>query len=142
MLYVRAGQAYVMPQSETVDGLFVANGPCKVVDAEDGSRLANQVEKALGQSRSAVPTPPREANLVRELLDAAGVPSYAAFTRGDTRAVSIHATDGAITITPMHNRSPKPGFEYLVDQAIQVEHAAGLADALLQVLVHRGGGSG
>ena len=132
MLYERGSRVFVMAESETVDGFWVASPPftaherASLADRE----LAEVVLEALAHSSAGVLTPPRSENPFAPVLRLAGARSFTQFMTG-SRAVRIVVTDDEVEVIPTRNAGPRGGFTFLSDQSVRVStDAAGLSGAL------------
>jgi hypothetical protein len=119
---LRNGEYIVSSYSQTDDGFWIADGtPTRLPDSASAGELGQAIRNALEQSRQNVPTPPRDADTAKPLLDMLGLPDYATYAKG-TRSVSVRATtssDGgeSIKVTPERNEGARGGFTPIQNQA-------------------------
>lgn len=111
---LRDGEYIVDSYSKTSDGFWVGTGACTRLPVDTAAgRLGAAVRDALDRSEQGVPTPPRDADLARPLLEALGLKIYSEYARG-TRSVEVAATDSGdgetVEVTPKANGGAKRGF--------------------------------
>jgi hypothetical protein len=117
---LRQGEYIVDSYSQTEAGFWIALGaPVRLPDSASAGELGRVIRSALDQSRQSVPTPPRDADTAKPLLDMSGLPDYATYAKG-TRSVGVRATttdDGeSIKVTPKRNEGARGGFTPITDQ--------------------------
>lgn len=133
MLYARGGRAFIVPESLTVDGFWVASSPCLVESLDAPDAVADCALRALEASRSGVPTPPPTERLEAELLERAGVKSFGTFMKG-ALAVRLTAGERGIILTPMRNAGARSGFEFKERAELDVEDMSELVSGIAAAL--------
>lgn len=116
--YLRGDAVFICPYHEVADGPNVAGHPVIVLlaDAPD-AQLGAAIELALESPRTDLAS---THDAARQLARAAGVRGQGEFVRG-AEAVSIRASDGVVRVTPMRNRGPREGFDYLLDDQVVLQ---------------------
>lgn len=121
--YRRDGRIYVLSQSKTVDGLWLATAPKFEVEETDAPEVGRALLRCLSQSRTGIPHPKREdwPTLDRQLVEFLGVKSIKAFERSALCATVSQAAGGLVTLTPTARDSKNGGFVGLSEKSIMVE---------------------
>jgi hypothetical protein len=140
LVYFHQDDAYVTPESETVDGLWIATSPCTVTSADQLESVAVNVLAALQVSKTQVPAPPADERRDAELLALARVGSFAVFANG-TRVVRLTATDSEVTLTPLRRARRGGFFERMDSIAFTVEREVAAVTAGLERARDRAEGS-
>jgi hypothetical protein len=130
-IYLRKGKIFISASHKTEAGFWIADDQSVVVENSDESGICEAVGAALARSKHDVPTPPRDANLVRPLLAAANVSSWSTFAKL-AKYVNVHLGDGELEITPYRNMGGSDGFEPITESAVMLpEGSSDLGNAIL-----------
>lgn len=106
--YLRNGQVFLNPISETTKGFLITWDPL-VICSEDDPELGRKVLSALSHSTKNVPHPEAWGVRSKAMAKAAGVRSYDAFS--DLAAcVTIAQGDDEVVLTPTKNGGPRKRF--------------------------------
>jgi len=115
-VYRRDNRVVLCPESETTAGVWIPASPV-VVGAPEPGDLGRQLIHALEASKSGVGHPSVWTGLFDPVLQAAGVPSRAAFMQSAVRVgVSWNAT--GVELTPCRNLGTKEGFDEIASKAM------------------------
>ncbi|WP_027483234.1 hypothetical protein [Deinococcus pimensis] len=136
-VYLDGGRFLVQSAARSHRGVWLADGPVVVVTSPTPAELGRVVLIALANSRVGVPHPAGRAGweAPRELLRAAGVRSYDAFTRF-ARLVTME-DDGQLSVWP--SRAVAGGYERLERPGVRLHDrdAGRIARALIDVFRQR-----
>jgi hypothetical protein len=99
--YLRKGQVFLNPVSETTKGFLITWDPL-IVSSENDPELAKKVLWALSQSTVNVPHPESWGRRSNALAKAAGVRSYEAFA-DLAKCVEIEQNDDQVLLIPTRN---------------------------------------
>jgi len=102
--YLRADKIFIATFSKATTGLLIGTGPFYVITIKDFDRIGLTIISALEESKDQIPLPDRSVgkNIVKPLLDLAGVKSWKAFTKS-AKSVGLTLEDNKITYTPTRN---------------------------------------
>ncbi|WP_018680389.1 hypothetical protein [Actinokineospora enzanensis] len=113
---LRQGEYVVITYSQSRSGMWVLDGqPVRLPATADFERLGASVTDALDRSRTGLDDPVRGSKPSQPLLDAFGVTTYAAYTKG-TRSVEVFRGPGGIEVTPQRNEGGRKGFTPVPDE--------------------------
>ncbi|WP_137865122.1 MULTISPECIES: hypothetical protein [unclassified Sphingomonas] len=130
-IYRRKGVLFIAASHKTEAGFWIADQETSVVEGGDESGIQKAVAAALVSSRSGVPTPAPDANLIGSLLSKAGVSSWSTFSK-IARCVDVHLKDGRIQVTPYRNMGGSEGFDPMTDNVLELpEGSPDLGKAVL-----------
>lgn len=100
-LYARDGAFYVVPQSRTIDGIWIAVDPMTRLDGEaDEVALGNAVLAALAVSGDGVPRPPTPRAVTENLLRFVGQRSWSTFARTAGLVEARLEKEGRVRLIP------------------------------------------
>lgn len=81
-VYFKSSSAFVVPQSRTVEGVWVAHGPAnEIVHPEDADSVQAAIQEALSHSRENLPPDRDFNNPQRELMKSLGERSWGTLFR-------------------------------------------------------------
>ncbi|WP_026422170.1 hypothetical protein [Actinokineospora inagensis] len=114
---LRRGEYVVITYSQSRSGMWVLDGePVRLPATSTPAQLGVAVTDALARSRGGLDDPGRAAKPSQPLLDAFGVTTYAAYTKG-TKSVEVFRGAGGVEVTPQRNEGGSKGFTPIVDEA-------------------------
>jgi hypothetical protein len=104
---VRNDDIFVTSSSQTVDGFWVDNGSVERLPGDTtDEELGSAVLRARARSETGVENPRGEAPGLAALLAAAGVSSWAEFSKG-LRSLSMYFHDAGAVVYPYRNNGPR-----------------------------------
>lgn len=133
-VYERKGKLYVSASHKTEAGFWVSDPSISVVDQGDEASVREVIVVALAASKNSITTPPRDADHISPLLEAARVSSWSTFSKL-AKHVDIHLKDGVIEITPYKNMGGSDGFDPMTANVITIrEGDSKLGSAVLEAI--------
>lgn len=135
---IQIASAYVLPdrvilhaQGRTTAGAWIPSGPLRRLPPEPLAGVAEDLLRALGESRQGLPHPPDLAAVMAPLLEASGARKWPDFLKV-ARCLGVERRGEALRVVPTRNLGEEGGFEPLVPEAVPVDRpeAAALARAL------------
>jgi hypothetical protein len=116
--FLRKGKIFLHPYSRTTQGFWIFSLPVVVADENDED-LGGKLLTILSNSAESVPHPATWKGLTDPLLKAAGVRSFASFTKFANGVDITRDEDGVITFMPTKNGGPRNAFLHLDDKLIR-----------------------
>ena len=121
---LKDGTVYLQSYSETMSGVWIAEGPVYTASVNEPELLARSVRDALGGSRRGVPHPGSAdwRAIQAPMLRAVGAQTWRALAKG-SKAVGLECERGVVTFTPAKNYELEGGSK-LTEQALKIDISA------------------